>query len=111
MTVVNAYNNKNFSIYIGRPPQGGEWRFGNPFVIGRDGDRKEVVFRFKIWLETGDTFDCTEATKERRQWILDHLKDLKKDDVLGCFCAPLLCHGNVLIELSEKKKRGRPRKI
>lgn len=102
MQVVNVYNNKNFNVYIGRPPQGGEWRFGNPFVIERDGDRKEVVFKFKIWLETGDTFDCLDATSERRKWILDHVKELK-GKVLGCWCFPKSCHGDVLIKLANSK--------
>ena len=33
------------SVYVGR---GSRW--GNPFVIGRDGDRAEVVHKYRRWL-------------------------------------------------------------
>lgn len=33
------------AVYVGRPS-----RFGNPFVIGRHGDRAAVVARFEAWL-------------------------------------------------------------
>lgn len=32
-------------VYIGRP---GKW--GNPFVIGRDGSRAEVIAKYRTWL-------------------------------------------------------------
>src|SRR6266545_1014886 len=33
------------AIYVGRPTA-----FGNPFELGRDGDRDEVVERYRRWL-------------------------------------------------------------
>lgn len=35
----------DFDIYIGRPRSGGEWGFGNPFQIGPDGWRPQVLYR------------------------------------------------------------------
>jgi hypothetical protein len=32
-------------VYIGRPS-----KWGNPFVIGRDGTRDEVIARYEAWL-------------------------------------------------------------
>jgi hypothetical protein len=32
-------------VYIGRPSI-----WGNPFVIGRDGDRAEVIGQYEAWL-------------------------------------------------------------
>lgn len=32
-------------IYIGRPS-----KWGNPFIIGRDGTREEVVAKYEAWL-------------------------------------------------------------
>lgn len=32
-------------VYIGRP---GKW--GNPFVIGRDGSREEVIAKYRAWV-------------------------------------------------------------
>lgn len=103
MGVVNVYNNKNFDVYIGRPPQGGEWRFGNPFVIGRDGSREACIRLFELWLITGNDSGCIDATQERRQWILDHVKELK-GKTLGCFCYPSECHGEVLLHYANKTK-------
>lgn len=82
-----------YDEYIGRPSP-----WGNPFQIGRDGSRAAVIDKYRRWLETGKTFDCPAATKERRQWILDHLTDLK-GKTLACWCAPLSCHGEVLLDL------------
>ncbi|SEA87911.1 DUF4326 domain-containing protein [Rubrimonas cliftonensis] len=33
------------AVYVGRPS-----KFGNPFVIGRDGDRDTVIRRYRDWL-------------------------------------------------------------
>jgi hypothetical protein len=77
------------------------WRYGNPFVIGLDGGRSEVVRKYEVWLRTGETFDCALATEERRQWILDHLHELE-GKTLGCFCDVengQKCHGSVLAAL------------
>jgi hypothetical protein len=32
-------------VYIGRPS-----KWGNPFVIGRDGDRRAVIAKYEAWL-------------------------------------------------------------
>jgi hypothetical protein len=69
-------------VYIGRPSI-----WGNPFVIGRDGDRAEVIGKYEAWL-----------TRQPR--LLARVPDLR-GKVLGCFCAPLPCHGDVLARLAE----------
>lgn len=69
-----------YDVYIGRPS-----KWGNPFEIGVDGTRKEVIEKY-------------------RKWILFHpelLADLHelKGKTLGCWCSPNQCHGEVLVEL------------
>jgi hypothetical protein len=61
-------------------------RWGNPFVMGRDGDRAEVIAKHKAWL-------WVEIKAERRK-----LADLAALDGkrLACHCAPLACHGDTL---------------
>lgn len=66
-----------YGIYIGRPSP-----WGNPFVIGRDGDRVQVVARYDRYLDT-------------RLDLLAMIPWLR-GRVLGCFCAPQPCHGDVL---------------
>lgn len=69
-------------VYIGR---GSKW--GNPFYIGRDGDRDQVIRKFKARLTLG------------RPDLMDALPELR-GKTLGCFCAPLPCHGDILAELA-----------
>lgn len=79
MKVVHCRKEK-FDVYIGR---GSKW--GNPFVIDKDGTRKEVIEKYRKWILKND----------------DLLKDLHelKGTILGCWCGPKACHGDVLIEL------------
>ena len=77
--VVNLRKGK-YDVYIGR---GSKW--GNKFVIGRDGDREEVIRKYREWILKND-------------YLLSCLSELK-DKVLGCYCKPLACHGDVLVEM------------
>ena len=53
-----------FTQYIGRPPLGQhwDWKYGNPFEIGKDGDRPTVISKMNDWLETGKSFGNKNAT-------------------------------------------------
>lgn len=84
MTKVVHCRKHQYDIYIGRPS-----KWGNPFMIGRDGDRDDVIEKYKAWIKT-------------QEQLLDSLRELK-DKVLGCYCAPLPCHGDILKELIEDK--------
>ena len=70
------------AVYVGR---GSPW--GNPFRIGREGTREEVIEKFERY-----------AIKrlEREPYWLDPLRD--KD--LVCWCAPETCHADVLLRLA-----------
>lgn len=61
--------------------------FGNPFVVGRDGDRAEVVARYRGWLWGRLRSDPVFAEKVRAL----HGRDL------CCCCAPSACHADVLV--------------
>lgn len=84
-TVVNKYK-ESYDIYIGR---GSKW--GNPFSIGKDGTREEVIEKYRLYL--WDQIKTGEVTKE----------DLRKlsGNTLGCFCKPKACHGDILISAIE----------
>ncbi len=100
MTKVVNKNVEEYDIYIGRKKQG--MHFGNPFSH-LDGvpntikvkTRDEAVNCFKLWI-TGHGFRNVEP--DRREWILANLEKLRGKR-LGCFCSPLLCHGNIYAEL------------
>ena len=73
------------AVYIGR---GSPW--GNPFRIGKDGDRALVIARFRAYAER--------KIQAEPEWITP----LEGKNVV-CFCAPLACHGDVLASLVERK--------
>lgn len=70
------------SVYIGRPSP-----WGNPFVIGRDGDRAAVVAKYRGWLMA-------------RPEMVDRARRELRGKSLVCFCAPLACHGDVLLAVA-----------
>jgi len=69
-------------------------KWGNPFEIGKDGTRDEVTAKFRAWITAGDG-----------QHLLRHLHELKGKQ-LGCHCAPMACHGDVLAELADALVEG-----
>ena len=69
------------AIYIGR---GSKW--GNPFRIGADGDRATVIAKHARWLRD-------------QHHLLRARDELRGKDLLG-FCAPVPCHGDLLLRLA-----------
>jgi hypothetical protein len=63
-------------------------KWGNPFRIPQDGDRDQVIAKFRDYL-LGEP-DLLAS--------LDQLRG----KTLGCWCKPLACHGDVLVELLEQ---------
>ncbi|MDP9120130.1 MAG: DUF4326 domain-containing protein [Acidobacteriota bacterium] len=69
-----------YDVYIGRPS-----KWGNPYVIGRDGTREQVIAKYRAWVL-------------RRPELVAALSELR-GKVLACWCAPQPCHGDVLVDL------------
>lgn len=74
-------------------------KWGNPFILGQHGDRIAVIRKYKLWLKTGNNFDNPNATMEKRETTLNNLHQLKGKNLICC-CAPLPCHGDVLLTLA-----------
>lgn len=73
-----------YDVYIGRPSV-----WGNPFKLGVHGStREEVIAKYETWLLGKDN-----------KWLRDKLPELK-GKILGCWCAPKACHGDVLVRLA-----------
>lgn len=74
-----------YDIYVGRPSQ-----WGNPFILGKDGTRAQpcVIAKYERWLQT-------------QPELLAVLPELR-GKVLGCWCSPLPCHGDVLLRLANR---------
>lgn len=84
MRVWNKRDPDARGTYIGRPS-----KFGNTYVIGRDGDRTEVIAKFEKYLRANPALVA--AVK----------RELRDRDVI-CWCAPLACHGDVLIRIANE---------
>lgn len=78
--VVNKKDCENFDVYIGR---GSGW--GNPYAIGADGDRDEVISKFKYDFDKGFIGD-----NDFKKNLLE-LRGKK----IACHCSPLACHGDI----------------
>jgi hypothetical protein len=78
------------AVYIGRRNA----RYGlaaskwaNPFSIKREADRAEAIAAYERWLQS-------------QRHLMDALPELSGRDLV-CWCAPLACHGAVLLRLLE----------
>lgn len=77
--VIHHRNSNRDDVYVGRPS-----KWGNPFVIGRDGDRCAVIRKYADWLT-------------RQPELLAALGELRGRRLV-CWCAPQACHADVLAE-------------
>ena len=73
----------SYDVYIGR---GSKW--GNPFRIGRDGTREDVIIKYRKYIRS-------------QPHLIAALHELKGRR-LGCYCSPLACHGDILVKLVKK---------
>lgn len=79
--VVNVRKTKEWDVNIGR---GSSW--GNPYAIGPDGDREEVIRKYRYDFERGFLKGGKEDFRELA------------GKTLGCYCKPEACHGDVIAE-------------
>lgn len=86
----NVYIGRANVVFIGgqRFPKNAS-PFSNPYKMGKDGPRKEVLQKYEAYIR---------AYLKRSTWLQKQLKQLKGKR-LGCWCAPDLCHGDVLVKL------------
>lgn len=81
--VVNLAHRVPFDVRVDRASI-----WGNPFKVGRDGSRAEVIARYEEWLR-------------RTPELLAKLPELR-GKVLACHCWPLPCHADVLARLADE---------
>jgi len=69
---------------------------GNPFVIGRDGDREAVIEKYRqwLWIEIRKPIDQSAASRFFHELVGKAIID--NGLVLGCWCKPQACHADVL---------------
>lgn len=84
--VVNLFQ-EDYDVYIGRKGFGMDGYFGNPFRLNKDGTRMEILDKYRKYFNNRINSDQEFAQK---------IKDLK-GLVLGCFCKPRPCHGDIVV--------------
>jgi hypothetical protein len=72
----------HYDVYVGRPS-----KWGNPFVVGRDGSRADVIAKYRAYLLD-------------RPALVDACRRELRGKVLGCWCAPRPCHADVLAAIA-----------
>lgn len=70
------------AVYIGRPSI-----WGNPYRIGLDGSRSEVIAKYEA------------ALMAQPEMVERAKRELKGKD-LACWCSPLACHGDILLKVA-----------
>ena len=92
---MKVYNMKDYgrnvpetdtAVYIGRPS-----KWGNPFTIGRDGTREEVIKQYEEYFLSNIP-------------LQEQIHELKGKDLV-CWCAPLACHGDILLKYANPIRR------
>jgi hypothetical protein len=84
-TRVDHCKRERFDDYVGRPS-----RWGNPFPLRPGDDRAECLAKYEAWLVT-------------QPHLMASLHELR-GKVRGCWCAPQMCHGDVLARLADETK-------
>jgi hypothetical protein len=74
------------AVYVGRPT-----RWGNPFVVGSRYTQQQAVDAYRAWVVTQP--ELLAAAKA----------ELAGHDLI-CWCHPLPCHADVLVEIANEKE-------
>lgn len=85
--VVNLYKNP-YDVYIGRAGKGQDGYFGNPIKLLPNEVSGATIERYKDYF-----YNRLENDQEFKNKILS-----LKGKVLGCFCKPKECHGDVIVD-------------
>lgn len=90
LTVVHCKKSK-FDVYIGRPSP-----WGNPFSHLNDtlaqykvSSREEAIIEYEKWVRAQPV-------------LVEKIKFMLKGKVLGCWCTPKSCHGDVLVKIANE---------
>lgn len=83
------YRKSAHDVYIGRPS-----KWGNPFEITDTRSRGQAIQEYEAWIRTQPD-------------LLEQLVELD-GKILGCWCAPNRCHGDILVKLRREQLSKSP---
>lgn len=76
------------AVYVGRGSP-----YGNPFRIGPDGNRGQVIAKYAAWIET-------------QPELMEKVRTELRGRDLVCFCAPAYCHAEILLEIANQDTKN-----
>jgi len=82
MTKVVHCKKEAYDVYIGRPS-----KWSNPFKIPWDGSREDVINKYEAYIMSHPD-------------LINSLPELQ-GKILGCWCKPKACHGDILVRMIE----------
>lgn len=88
------------TIVVARPSQ-----WGNPFVVGVDGDSARCVELYRYLMAGNVCLTCkADAVAQERTWKVVHFhRDELRGKNLACWCAlDKPCHADVLLEIANR---------
>ena len=93
-TVVNK-RQQDYDVYIGRPT-----KWGNPWThissslkgVTTVSSRDEAIATYRFWIN-----------QPEQKAFRNEVRDKLRGKILGCFCKPLDCHGDILAEIADSK--------
>jgi len=71
-------------------------KYGNPYIIGRDGTRDDVCDKHDLWLD-----GVIDAPNGEIPPTADEIERDLKGKRIGCCCAPKRCHGDNYVRRCE----------
>ena len=98
ITIVNR-SRTDLGVYVGRPSI-----FGNPFEIGKDGTRSEVIEKYEAYFV--ERFEKDNLFKAEFFKLVELARG--SDLTLACWCCPQRCHAEVIkkyIEIELNRNR------
>ena len=96
-TVVNVTQDK-FDVYIGRGCYGYKTsKWYNPFNINSRSSRADVIKRYEDYIR-------------KKPELMNALSELR-GKILGCWCKPKDCHGDILVKLLKELDDEPPRPL
>lgn len=87
------------AVNVARPT-----KYGNPFVVGADGNREDCVRLYKFMVAGYFCVTCKPEIAEQREYrkrLQRNLRHLKGRN-LACWCRGEPCHASVLLELANR---------
>ena len=89
------------NVYVGRAFAGLQASpLQNPYTIGRDGDRREVVRKYETFIQAL-LQDSHFNAQQGELWDISAAIETSGDITLWCWCVPEECHAEVIQRIVE----------